>query len=229
MDTQVDAREHALGLSLCLVRQRGQALYWTQSAVTLGPGLTAGLCHCPCPHLPAAPRGRQPPPPKLRGGQPDPQGWLRVWVPGDKMSGGLASPDMPHRALEEATVRVPGAETLGKPHGTRAGLSLPRTYVRVFPFILLPPGPSPISRAPRVSPNTRSLLDQGDGNNPGTLNPNSLSQNPHIFPAPLLLHCHGSRTFVRSLLPACGLCPPQPFTGVASGLSACQGLKGNEK
>ena len=29
------------------------------------------------------------------------------------MSGGLASPDMPHRALEEATVRVPGAKTLG--------------------------------------------------------------------------------------------------------------------
>ena len=75
MDTQVDARERALGLSLCLVRQRGQVLYWTQSAVTLGPSLTAGLCHCPCPHLPAAPRGRQPPPPKLtEEGSPTPGG-----------------------------------------------------------------------------------------------------------------------------------------------------------
>lgn len=54
MDRQVDARERALGMSLCLLRQRGQALYWTQRAVTLGPGPTAGLCRCPCPHLPKA-------------------------------------------------------------------------------------------------------------------------------------------------------------------------------
>ena len=54
MDRQVDARERALGVSLCLLRQRGQALYWTQKAVNLGPGPTAGLCHCLCPHLSTA-------------------------------------------------------------------------------------------------------------------------------------------------------------------------------
>lgn len=48
------------------------------------------------------------------------------------MSGGLASPDMPHRALEEARVRVPRAKTLGEPHGTRAGLSLPRTCIPFY-------------------------------------------------------------------------------------------------
>lgn len=54
MDRQADARDRALGLSLCLARQRGQALYWMQSAVTLGPGPRAGLCHCPWPNLPTA-------------------------------------------------------------------------------------------------------------------------------------------------------------------------------
>lgn len=54
MDRQVGATERALGMSLCLLRQRGQALYWTQRSVSLGPGPTAGLCRCPCPHLPTA-------------------------------------------------------------------------------------------------------------------------------------------------------------------------------
>lgn len=59
MDRQVDTRERALGMSLCLLRQRGQALYWTQRAVNLVPGPTAGLCRCLCPHLSTAhpPRG----------------------------------------------------------------------------------------------------------------------------------------------------------------------------